>query len=141
MRLTNNNASVEPVTLAECRGDPSNEFRFATFFPEALHPAVDRTLAVFERCLPIGRDVETAEAGYLPGTAPLPGSDNADATRRRLVSHSDTDVVGSGQRGCIAQPRPFIGIFASFTHLPYQHGTGVDEFVQLQASMGHLIPS
>ncbi|KAK9797058.1 hypothetical protein WJX73_010621 [Symbiochloris irregularis] len=65
------------------RGDPSNEFRFATFLPEALQPPVDQFLSLFDRCLPSRTGSDGQDALLQPHSAPLPGSDAADASRRR----------------------------------------------------------
>ena len=67
-----------------CRGDPSDEFRFATFFPQVAQPAVDRLAKVLSIPFGMGRapPADTSSVFSVGGTA-LPGSDNADATRRR----------------------------------------------------------
>ena len=53
-------------------------------------------VALFDKCLPFRQQGEVSEAGYLPGNAPLPGSDSADATRRRcppiLVATSKSSI-------------------------------------------------
>ncbi|CAL8468418.1 g7958 [Coccomyxa elongata] len=67
------------------RGDPFNEdFRFASFFPEVMQPPVDRVAQVIGTALRLApRSPTRAPDGFVPGTAPLPGSDDADAARRR----------------------------------------------------------
>ncbi|KAK9829700.1 hypothetical protein WJX72_007428 [[Myrmecia] bisecta] len=70
---------IKPET--SLKGDPSNEFRFATFFPEFLQPAVDKVAGACARLGPGAAGA--AGPGYVLGATPLPGSDNADATRRR----------------------------------------------------------
>lgn len=66
------------------RGDPSDEFRFATFFPQALHPAVDNLVRPLARILRL-QPAEDGEgrAAFGANPAPLPGSDNLEAARRR----------------------------------------------------------
>ncbi|MCL7027844.1 hypothetical protein MKW94_005201 [Papaver nudicaule] len=67
------------------RGDPSDEFSFSTFFPEFLRPVIDPIASIFGRLL-CGRSEASNEAkGYMlgGGGAALPGSDPAEASRRR----------------------------------------------------------
>lgn len=63
------------------KGDPSDEFRFATFFPEIAQPTIDKLVTAFS-----GRfnrtPVDSVQSFIVGGTA-LPGSDTADAVRRR----------------------------------------------------------
>lgn len=70
-----------------CRGDPSDEFRFATFFPEALHPVVDGIATVCSKIFRIGLQQPGSKAPSshkpLPTGEPLPGSDATEAARRR----------------------------------------------------------
>ncbi|EIE19425.1 DUF1751-domain-containing protein [Coccomyxa subellipsoidea C-169] len=67
------------------RGDPFNEdFRFASFFPEFVQPPVDKVAQVVGVALRLApRSPSRAAGGFVPGAAPLPGSDDADAARRR----------------------------------------------------------
>lgn len=65
------------------RGDPSHEFRLATFLPEVLQPPADQVLAICDKCIPLQHATQASQAGYVPGSNPLPGSDSAEATRRR----------------------------------------------------------
>lgn len=61
-------------------GDPSDEFRFATFFPELMHPVVDKIAGLFFCCAP----KQTANtSGYVLDGQPLPGSDQQESNRRR----------------------------------------------------------
>lgn len=65
------------------RGDPSDEFAFSTFFPEFFRPLIDPIASIFHQML-CGRSEASNEArGYTVGTAPLPGSDPIEASRRR----------------------------------------------------------
>ncbi|KAF5191584.1 Rhomboid-like protein [Thalictrum thalictroides] len=65
------------------RGDPSDEFAFSTFFPSFLRPVIDPIASIFDRLL-CGRSRVSDEAdGYTVGSAPLPGSDPVEASRRR----------------------------------------------------------
>ncbi|CAN6992300.1 hypothetical protein IGI04_003994 [Brassica rapa subsp. trilocularis] len=65
------------------RGDPSDDFAFSTFFPEFLRPIIDPIASIFHRML-CGRTNATSEDhGYTTSGAPLPGSDSAEASRRR----------------------------------------------------------
>lgn len=70
-----------------CRGDPSDEFRFATFFPEALHPVVDAVASVCSKIFRLGLQQSSAQATTssrpVANGAPLPGSDATEAARRR----------------------------------------------------------
>ncbi|CAD5322417.1 unnamed protein product [Arabidopsis thaliana] len=65
------------------RGDPSDDFAFSTFFPELLRPVIDPIALIFHRML-CGRSNATSEDhDYSTSGAPLPGSDSAEASRRR----------------------------------------------------------
>jgi hypothetical protein len=66
------------------RGDPSSEFRFATFFPDAVQPWADDMIAKFVQIIPLGGEAAMRPpAGYPKAAATLPGSETSDATRRR----------------------------------------------------------
>ncbi|KAL2629910.1 hypothetical protein R1flu_014596 [Riccia fluitans] len=70
---------------ANFKGDASDEFAFDTFFPEVFSPAVKPISAVCGKVF-CGRRVQNDEAqdsDYVLGGKPLPGSDPAEATRRR----------------------------------------------------------
>ncbi|KAH0854743.1 hypothetical protein HID58_044826 [Brassica napus] len=70
-------------TETKLRGDPSDDFAFSTFFPELLRPIIDPIASIFHRML-CGRSNATSEDhGYTTSGAPLPGSDSAEASRRR----------------------------------------------------------
>eukprot|EP00249_Psilotum_nudum_P019205 c27141_g1_i1 orf=375-1331(+) len=66
------------------RGDLSDEFSFATFFPEFLRPVVNAIALICEKlfCWRNLKSREQAEGQFLGGL-PLPGSDPIEATRRR----------------------------------------------------------
>ena len=73
--------------LLPCRGDPYNEdLRFASFFPGIVQPHVDRVADAVGKVLRMPPK-STAAAGesFMPCTTSLPGSDDADAARRRCV--------------------------------------------------------
>ena len=60
----------------------------ATFFPEVMQPAVDKVVRVVGA--PFGRMLKASGAedltkNFIVGGATLPGSDSADANRRRWV--------------------------------------------------------
>lgn len=76
-----------------CRGDPSHEFRLATFLPEVLQPPADQVLAICDKCIPLQHATQASQAGYVPGSNPLPGSDSAEATRRRQVQPVNQFVI------------------------------------------------
>ncbi|RZC70349.1 hypothetical protein C5167_033643 [Papaver somniferum] len=67
------------------RGDPSDEFSFSTFFPEFLRPVIDPIASIFGRLLCGRSEASTDAKGYMlgGGGAALPGSDPAEASRRR----------------------------------------------------------
>jgi hypothetical protein len=69
------------------RGDPSDEFKFSTFFPEVVQPPIDRVAGALAVLLRLQRKPEQAEPakGFVLGGAALPGSDTAEASRRRWV--------------------------------------------------------
>ncbi|GMH11274.1 hypothetical protein Nepgr_013115 [Nepenthes gracilis] len=65
------------------KGDPSDEFKFSSFFPEFLRPVIDPIASIFHRML-CGRSETSNEAkGHVLGGTPLPGSDPIEASRRR----------------------------------------------------------
>lgn len=66
------------------RGDPSNDFRLATFFPEFLHPAIDGVAAVVAKLLGMApQEAGESRSAFVLQAAPLPGSDSAESARRR----------------------------------------------------------
>ncbi|CAN6471346.1 unnamed protein product [Victoria cruziana] len=65
------------------RGDPSEEFAFATFFPEILRPIIDPVASLFERLLCGRSDASNEPKDHILGLSPLPGSDPVEASRRR----------------------------------------------------------
>ncbi|KAL4434357.1 hypothetical protein ABPG75_000798 [Micractinium tetrahymenae] len=70
------------------RGDLSEEFRLASFFPQPLQPPVDRAAGAVTRLTGLGAAAAAAQqhqAGsyYGMGGSALPGSDAGDAARRR----------------------------------------------------------
>ena len=72
------------------RGDLSDEFRLATFFPQPLQPPIDRLAAACTRLTGLGdtagsQQHQAAWRSALVGGAALPGSiaDTGDAARRR----------------------------------------------------------
>lgn len=88
------------------RGDPGDDFRFATFFPEALQPAVDRVASVFSRSQGEAADARppaTSQGG------PLPGSESLEAARRRWASRLVAAHALKG--GVVACLRPSPGMF------------------------------
>ena len=77
-------------SLLTCsRGDPSDEFRFATFFPEVVRGPIDVVARMFSRVFRLGlkeaNGQPNSRQGFKPGSQPLPGSDTAEAARRRRV--------------------------------------------------------
>lgn len=77
---------VEWASFRVCcrRGDPSDEFRFATFFPQFAQPAVDKVANVLSAPFGLGRSLPAdTSSNFIVGGSALPGSDTADATRRR----------------------------------------------------------
>lgn len=69
------------------RGDLSEEFRLASFFPQPLQPLVDRAAGACTRVTGLGSAAasQQQQAGwnYGLGGGALPGSDAGDAARRR----------------------------------------------------------
>ncbi|CAO2817588.1 unnamed protein product [Amaranthus hypochondriacus] len=63
-------------------GDPSDEFAFATFFPEFSRPVINPISSIFHRMF-CGRSEANEANGYVLGGTPLPGSDTFEASRRR----------------------------------------------------------
>mmetsp|Transcript_47784 Transcript_47784/g.121922 ORF Transcript_47784/g.121922 Transcript_47784/m.121922 type:complete len:316 (+) Transcript_47784:246-1193(+) len=61
-------------------GDPSDEFRFATFFPEIVRPAVDKVSGILGCCC---ASKQANASGYVLDGQPLPGSDQKESNRRR----------------------------------------------------------
>ncbi|MBA0842949.1 hypothetical protein Goarm_000181 [Gossypium armourianum] len=65
------------------RGDPNEDFAFSTFFPEFLIPIIDLIASKFHRNLCGKSEAFIDTLGYSLGSAPLPGSDPIEASRRR----------------------------------------------------------
>ncbi|XP_078440405.1 rhomboid protein-like protein [Wolffia australiana] len=65
------------------RGDPSDDFAFATFFPEFLRPIVGPIASIFHRLLCGRSQIADQDKGIREGGFPLPGSDPIEASRRR----------------------------------------------------------
>ncbi|KAG4110018.1 hypothetical protein ERO13_D13G023300v2 [Gossypium hirsutum] len=65
------------------RGDPNEDFAFSTFFPEFLRPIIDLIASNFHRNLCGKSEAFIDTLGYSLGSAPLPGSDPIEASRRR----------------------------------------------------------
>jgi membrane associated rhomboid family serine protease len=68
------------------KGDPSDEFRFASFFPEMVQPPIDAIAGSCSKTLRMAPQNSTIGPGAgntLAGAASLPGSESADAARRR----------------------------------------------------------
>lgn len=69
---------------ANLKGDPSDEFAFATFFPELVQPFVSVVATICGRVFCAGRRAAGGdEEDGLAAGKPLPGSDPVDANRRR----------------------------------------------------------
>ncbi|CAD7694975.1 unnamed protein product [Ostreobium quekettii] len=63
------------------RGDPSQDFRLASFFPEQVQPAVDKVAGMFPS--PKLGAVQPRQLGHVLGGTSLTGGDDHDAARRR----------------------------------------------------------
>ena len=62
----------------------NDDFRFATFFPEVVHPILDKLAGALGKYLCFFKLTSEATSTFGPGgPAQLPGSENADAARRR----------------------------------------------------------
>jgi hypothetical protein len=80
------------VTIC-CRGDLSDEFRLASFFPQPLQPPVDALAGACMRLTGLGTggdgsaygQQQSANYNYGMGGGALPGTDAGDAARRRWV--------------------------------------------------------
>ena len=69
---------------ADCRGDVLNDdFRFATFFPELMHPVVDKLTGALGKDMCFPKAASEAPEGTASVASTLPGSEGADAARRR----------------------------------------------------------
>lgn len=97
-----------------CRGDLSDEFRLASFFPQLLHPAIDRLAAACTRVTGLGNAAgsqqhQAAWRSALVGGAALPGSLDVadDAARRRWVAGRGCVAVTKASiiRGCVETAR------------------------------------
>ncbi|KAF8062961.1 haloacid dehalogenase-like hydrolase domain-containing protein [Scenedesmus sp. PABB004] len=65
------------------RGDPSEDFKFSSFFPDALAPPLDAAGGLLSRALRLRRDGGGPDARALLPTSALLGGSSADANRRR----------------------------------------------------------
>ena len=68
-------------TETKLRGDPSQDFNFASFFPSPLQPFVDRAVGVLWS--PKFGVAQAQPKGHTLGGSSLMGSDDHDAARRR----------------------------------------------------------
>lgn len=83
-----NCATLLPFHSLPSRGDLSEEFRLASFFPQPLQPPVDRIAGAATRLTGLGAagaasQQQQAGSYYGLGGAALPGSNAGDAARRR----------------------------------------------------------
>jgi hypothetical protein len=68
------------------RGDPSDDFRFASFFPDFMEGPVDAVAGVLGVVFRLRHSAEAVahhKTNVLPVTQPILGADSADAARRR----------------------------------------------------------
>ena len=70
------------------RGDPSDEFAFASFFPDFLRPVISPISSIFHRMFCGRSEAFNEDQGYGLGGIPLPGSDSIKASLQRLKSKS-----------------------------------------------------
>ncbi|KAK9845713.1 hypothetical protein WJX81_000351 [Elliptochloris bilobata] len=76
---------LQPNSELNLRGDILNDdFRFATFFPEIMHPIIDKLTGAVGKymCFPKA-STDTSESLASIATAQLPESEKSDAARRR----------------------------------------------------------
>jgi hypothetical protein len=65
-------------------GDPSEDFKFSSFFPAAVEGPVDAVAAVFGKVFRLKHDAHAEAKPLLPtATGALLGSNAVDANRRR----------------------------------------------------------
>lgn len=96
-------------------GDPSEEFKFSSFFPEVLSPPLDAVGSVLLRVtrLKAGSTGGDGEAKpLLPTVATALGSNSADANRRRCEGLLWCDV-GLMRDECVQHARVATGDFVS----------------------------
>jgi hypothetical protein len=67
-------------------GDPSEDFRFSSFFPDFLAPPLDAVGSVLVRVLRLQAGASAEAKPLLPVAQTALGSNSADANRRRYVS-------------------------------------------------------
>lgn len=68
----------------DVKGDPNDDFRFATFFPGFLHGPVDTVAAVLSFIFRLKHRPGSEQRQVLPpGSTSILGTDSADANRRR----------------------------------------------------------
>jgi hypothetical protein len=74
------------------RGDLSDEFRLASFFPQPLQPPVDQLSAACTRLTGLGAassgQQQPASYHYGLGGSVLPGTEDSDAARRRCATRA-----------------------------------------------------
>lgn len=69
-------------------GDPSEDFKFASFFPDFMEGPVDAVAGVLGVVFQLRHSAEAVahhKTNVLPVTQPILGADSADAARRRWV--------------------------------------------------------
>lgn len=95
-------------------GDPSEDFKFSSFFPDFLAPPLDAVGSVVVRVLRLQAGASAEAKPLLPVAQTALGSNSADANRRRCVSvwghhvgsgpgssnRQDAHGGGAGSSGC-----------------------------------------
>ena len=61
----------------------NDDFRFATFFPELMRPVVDKLTGALGKYMCFPKAASEAPEGTASVASTLPGSEGADAARRR----------------------------------------------------------
>jgi hypothetical protein len=67
------------------QGDTTEAFAFSTFFPVQLRPLINKLTHPCYRVLCPGHGASAAQSAFVINSGPLPGSDDAEAQRRRYV--------------------------------------------------------
>jgi hypothetical protein len=102
------------------KGDPSEDFKFSTFFPELLHPPIDLLAKLLGKVFRLQHGADALAKSQ--SSSALLGSDSAEANRRRWVwRHAASPAAAAGapvlcvvggsgvrRRCCCCRPGPVV---------------------------------
>jgi hypothetical protein len=139
-------ASAQQLPLL--RGDPSPEFRFATFFPDVLAPPIDAAAGALSALLRVGQGSAAARRSAAVAAAPAPGWGGFGGEAKALLGGGDWASVlstagGAGLNAAMAAGRAAAagvggvgGVAAGGTSTPPLGGADSDPNAQRRRERG-----